>query len=98
LEIDVDFRVFQKNAEKPSQQKSSKSNVEASLRALRFAAASILSPKPPLIPLNDVPTRSILSNDPKVLFVDETMSALKDTPASALSFQFTTYGIERKPL
>lgn len=98
-EIDVDeldFRVFQKSPqrseEKPGLQIASphrksafKSNLTASLRALRSAAMSFSSLTTPMITPDDFLTRSIISIDPQVPFTDERMPPLlEDTPTPAL--------------
>ncbi|PQE15717.1 Meiotically up-regulated protein [Rutstroemia sp. NJR-2017a BBW] len=100
LEIDVDeldFRVFQRNIdldkdrqssngiEPPRRKSAFKSNLTASLRALRSAAKSFSSLTTPMITPDDFLTRSIVSIDPRVPFTDERMPPLlDDTPTPAL--------------
>ena len=97
LAIDeLDFRVFQKSREKDEEKsvvgvestrrKSAfKSNLTASLRALRSAAKSFSSLTTPMITPDDFLTRSIISIDPQVPFTDERMPPrLEDTPTPAL--------------
>jgi hypothetical protein len=93
---ELDFRVFQEprgNEEKKpiikleeSRRKSAfKSNLTASLKALRSAARSISSLTTPMITPDDFLTRSIISIDPQVPFTDERMPPrLEDTPTPAL--------------
>jgi len=93
---ELDFRVFQRPSEKeernantvfePPRRKSAfKSNLTASLRALRFAAKSFSSLTTPMITPDDFLTRSIISIDPPVPFTDERMPPLlEDTPTPAL--------------
>lgn len=98
-EIDIDqldFRVFQKTREKdeekpdveiesPRRKSAFKSNLTASLRALRSAAKSFSSLTTPMITPDDFLTRSIISIDPQVPFTDERMPPrLEDTPTPAL--------------
>ncbi|OBT72892.1 hypothetical protein VF21_08029 [Pseudogymnoascus sp. 05NY08] len=90
---EIDFRVFgngnkdrQKLGEMPTlRQKSAfKSNLTASLRALRSAAKSISNMTAPMITPDDFLTRSIIAIDPKVPFTDERMPPRLDkmpTPA-----------------
>lgn len=90
---ELDFRVFgdvnkvsQKPGNLPSlRQKSAfKSNLTASLRALRSAAKSISNMTAPMITPDDFLTRSIIAIDPKVPFTDERMPPRMDnmpTPA-----------------
>ncbi|KFZ06478.1 hypothetical protein V501_07356 [Pseudogymnoascus sp. VKM F-4519 (FW-2642)] len=90
---EIDFRVFgnenkerQKLGEIPTlRQKSAfKSNLTASLRALRSAAKSISNMTAPMITPDDFLTRSIIAIDPKVPFTDERMPPRLDkmpTPA-----------------
>jgi hypothetical protein len=90
---EIDFRVFgngnkdrQKLGEMPTlRQKSAfKSNLTASLRALRSAAKSISNMTAPMITPDDFLTRSIITIDPKVPFTDERMPPRLDkmpTPA-----------------
>jgi len=92
---ELDFRVFQRKAEIPrqtspepevSRRKSAfKSNLTASLKALRSAAKSLSSLTAPIITPDDFLTRSIISIDPRVPFTDERMPPrLEDTPTPAL--------------
>jgi hypothetical protein len=98
-EIDVDqldFRVFHKSGEKDEAKHSTgiessprksafKSNLTASLRALRHAAKSFSTLTTPMITPDDFLTRSIISIDPQVPFTDERMPPrLEDTPTPAL--------------
>ncbi|KFZ02744.1 hypothetical protein V502_11536 [Pseudogymnoascus sp. VKM F-4520 (FW-2644)] len=90
---EIDFRVFgdgNKDTQKPGdmptlRQKSAfKSNLTASLRALRSAAKSISNMTAPMITPDDFLTRSIIAIDPKVPFTDERMPPRLDkmpTPA-----------------
>ncbi|PSS12954.1 hypothetical protein M430DRAFT_76825, partial [Amorphotheca resinae ATCC 22711] len=98
LDIDtLDFRVFQRpedieekkqdiNTVVTTKRKSAfKSNLTASLKALRSAAKSFSSLTAPMIPPDDFLTRSIISIDPQVPFTDERMPPrLEDTPTPAL--------------
>ncbi|RFU34930.1 hypothetical protein B7463_g1410, partial [Scytalidium lignicola] len=99
VDIDeLDFRVFQRPQDRvepkptrldptPSQPTKSafKSNLTASLRALRAAARSFSSLTAPMIPPDDFLTRSIISIDPQVPFTDERMPPrLEDAPTPAL--------------
>ncbi|CAD6444142.1 52a19490-2123-40c4-9ad8-da52b93b7a8b-CDS [Sclerotinia trifoliorum] len=94
---ELDFRVFQRaldlpkdqqpmaGAEPPRRKSAFKSNLTASLRALRSAAKSFSSLTTPMITPDDFLTRSIMSIDPKVPFTDERMPPLLvDTPTPAL--------------
>ncbi|OBT61117.1 hypothetical protein VE03_10829 [Pseudogymnoascus sp. 23342-1-I1] len=91
---EMDFRVFgdgSKDSQKlggiPAlRQKSAfKSNLTASLRALRSAAKSISNMTAPMITPDDFLTRSIISIDPKVPFTDERMPPrLDNIPTPAL--------------
>ncbi|EPE29564.1 hypothetical protein GLAREA_00724 [Glarea lozoyensis ATCC 20868] len=92
---ELDFRVFQRetddkeecsNTNEVTPRKSAfKSNLTASLRALRSAAKSFSSLKTPLITPDDFLTRSIITIDPRVPFTDERMPPrLEDTPTPAL--------------
>ncbi|KAI1144196.1 hypothetical protein F5Y05DRAFT_401291 [Hypoxylon sp. FL0543] len=83
LEVDqLDFRVFDPKPG-PSEQKQTsglmplksvfKSNLTASLRALRSAARTLSSFTSSSIPPDDFLTRSILTIDPRVPFTDERM-------------------------
>ncbi|KAG4431796.1 hypothetical protein IFR05_012717 [Cadophora sp. M221] len=98
-EVDVDeldFRVFQKSSakeeeknsvetESPRRKSAFKSNLTASLKALRSAARSFSSLTTPMITPDDFLTRSIISIDPQVPFTDERMPPrLEDTPTPAL--------------
>jgi hypothetical protein len=98
-EIDVDeldFRVFQKTPSKddarsdvdvatPPRRSAFKSNLTASLRALRNAAKSFQTLTTPIIPPDDFLTRSIITIDPQIPFTDERMPPrLEDTPTPAL--------------
>ncbi|TVY21810.1 hypothetical protein LARI1_G000186 [Lachnellula arida] len=98
-EIDIDeldFRVFQRKQSKEQKpprveidsapRKSAfKSNLTASLRALRSAARSFSSITTPMITPDDFLTRSIISIDPQVPFTDERMPPrLEDAPTPAL--------------
>lgn len=97
LDIDeLDFRVFEMPAKEnrdiqgvdemlPRRKSAFKSNLTASLRALRFAARSISSITNPMITPDDFLTRSIISIDPQVPFTDERMPPrLEDIPTPAL--------------
>jgi hypothetical protein len=97
IDVDqLDFRVFQKSPEKdqeklrngivsPRPKSAFKSNLTASLRALRYAAKSFSSLTMPMITPDDFLTRSIISIDPQVPFTDERMPPLlEDTPTPAL--------------
>ncbi|KAG4425197.1 hypothetical protein IFR04_001764 [Cadophora malorum] len=93
---ELDFRVFQKSLEKedgknsvetesPRRKSAFKSNLTASLKALRSAARSFSSLTTPMITPDDFLTRSIISIDPQVPFTDERMPPrLEDTPTPAL--------------
>lgn len=100
IEIDeLDFRVFaqpQGNQEyspppsavdivAPRRKSAFKSNLTASLKALRSTAKSISTLTSPMITPDDFLTRSIISIDPGVPFTDERMPPrLEDTPTAAL--------------
>jgi hypothetical protein len=100
IDVDeLDFRVFQRPSEKqeeelpvggieidaPRRKSAFKSNLTASLRALRSAAKSFSSLTTPLITPDDFLTRSIISIDPRVPYTDERMPPrLEDTPTPAL--------------
>ncbi|KAG0648867.1 hypothetical protein D0Z07_4970 [Hyphodiscus hymeniophilus] len=97
IDIDeLDFRAFQKSHENeermpdiqleiPRRKSAFKSNLTSSLKALRSAARSLSSLKPPMITPDDFLTRSIISIDPQVPFTDERMPPrLEDTPTPAL--------------
>ncbi|KAI1384873.1 uncharacterized protein F4822DRAFT_375758 [Hypoxylon trugodes] len=94
LEVDqLDFRVFNQKPG-PAEQKQTgltplksvfKSNLTASLRALRLAARSISSFTASSIPPDDFLTRSILTIDPRVPFTDERMPpVLGEEPSEAM--------------
>ncbi|KAK3375399.1 hypothetical protein B0H63DRAFT_400548 [Podospora didyma] len=79
---ELDFSVFEHKAEELQDKKASrmpfkplksafKSNLTASLRALRQAARSFSNLNFPLIPPEDFLTRSILTLDPQVPYTDE---------------------------
>jgi hypothetical protein len=100
VEIDeLDFRVFDKS---PTQDREAgirlpftplksafKSNLTASLRALRQAARSFSSLNFPSIPPEDFLTRSILTIDPKVPYTDERRPPpLEEEPTAALRRYF----------
>lgn len=97
IDVDeLDFRVFQKSREKdetkhesgivsPPRKSAFKSNLTASLRALRYAAKSFSTLTTPMLTPDDFLTRSIISIDPQVPFTDERMPPLlEDTPTPAL--------------
>lgn len=93
---ELDFRVFDKTPtiddqnteaemEIPRRKSAFKSNLTASLKALRSAARSFSSLTAPMITPDDFLTRSIVSIDPRVPFTDERMPPrLEDTPTPAL--------------
>lgn len=94
---EMDFRVFEKASESELEtQKTSrlpfkplksafKSNLTASLRALRQAARSLSSLNLTSIPPEDFLTRSILTLDPQVPFTDERRPPpLEEEPTAAL--------------
>ncbi|KAH8599949.1 hypothetical protein B0O99DRAFT_468623, partial [Bisporella sp. PMI_857] len=92
---ELDFRVFQRppqsekqsniEIEIPRRKSAFKSNLTASLKALRSAARSFSSLTTPMITPDDFLTRSIISIDPRVPFTDERMPPrLEDTPTPAL--------------
>jgi hypothetical protein len=99
-EIDLDsldFRVFQRSEEideeksnlqrtqLPKRKSAFKSNLTASLKALRTAAMSFSTLTTPMVTPDDFLTRSIISIDPRVPFTDERMPPrLEDTPTPAL--------------
>ncbi|KAI1107205.1 hypothetical protein F4804DRAFT_340018 [Jackrogersella minutella] len=94
LEVDqLDFRVFDSKSS-PAEQKQStgliplksvfKSNLTASLRALRSAARSLSSFTASSIPPDDFLTRSILTIDPRVPFTDERMPPVLEEPSEAM--------------
>lgn len=98
LDMDeLDFGTFQKTqpeeVEVKTEEKTSssprkfafKSNLTASLRALRSVGKTFSSLAAPMIPPDDFLTRSIISIDPQVPFTDERMPPrLEDTPTPAL--------------
>jgi hypothetical protein len=97
IDVDhLDFRVFQKSSdenkekqpcgmETPRPKSAFKSNLTASLRALRYAAKTFSSLTTPMITPDDFLTRSIIAIDPQVPFTDERMPPLlEDTPTPAL--------------
>jgi hypothetical protein len=97
IDVDqLDFRVFQKSrrkdgvkhesgVESPPRKSAFKSNLTASLRALRYAARSFSTLTTPMLTPDDFLTRSIISIDPQVPFTDERMPPLlEDTPTPAL--------------
>jgi hypothetical protein len=97
IDVDeLDFRVFQKSQHKdepkldieiesPRRKSAFKSNLTASIRALRYAAKSFSSLTTPMITPDDFLTRSIISIDPQVPFTDERMPPrLEDTPTPEL--------------
>ncbi|XDG01310.1 hypothetical protein ABKA04_000925 [Annulohypoxylon sp. FPYF3050] len=89
----LDFRVFDSKSG-PAQQKQTtglaplksvfKSNLTASLRALRSAARSLSSFTASSIPPDDFLTRSILTIDPRVPFTDERMPPVMEEPSEAM--------------
>lgn len=97
---ELDFRVFHRSQDKkeevlmtpsvaelesPRRKSAFKSNLTASLKALRSAAKSLSSLTTPTILPDDFLTRSIISIDPRVPFTDERMPPrLEDTPTPAL--------------
>ncbi len=92
----IDFRVFEKSSLEPPGRKSSllqfsplrsafKSNLTASLRAIRQAARSFSTLNFPSIPPEDFLTRSILTIDPQVPYTDERRPPpLEEEPTAAL--------------
>ena len=91
----LDFRVFDEEKEGPEDKKASrmpfrplksafKSNLTASLRALRQAARSFSALNFPSIPPEDFLTRSILTLDPQVPYTDERRPQLEEEPTAAL--------------
>jgi hypothetical protein len=93
----LDFRVFQRSQEtdekrstmnmieSPRRRSAFKSNLTASLKALRSAARSISTLTTPMVTPDDFLTRSIISIDPRVPFTDERMPPrLEDIPTPAL--------------
>ncbi|OWP06079.1 hypothetical protein B2J93_1836 [Marssonina coronariae] len=89
---ELDFRAFQKvgksekqSPEAPRRNSAFKSNLTASLRALKSAARSFSNLATPMIAPDDFLSRSIISIDPQVPFTDERMPPLlEDTPTPAL--------------
>lgn len=89
---ELDFRAFsnpetekKEEAAAPKPKSAFKSNLTASLRALRSAAKSISNLAAPTLRPDDFLTRSIMTLDPKVPFTDERMPPrLDDTPTPAL--------------
>jgi hypothetical protein len=98
IDVDsLDFRVFQspeqveekksrlQTIESPRRKSAFKSNLTASLKALRSAARSFSAFTTPMVTPDDFLTRSIISIDPRVPFTDERMPPrLEDTPTPAL--------------
>ncbi|KAK2629124.1 hypothetical protein QTJ16_002227 [Diplocarpon rosae] len=93
LDVDeLDFRAFQKvddsekqSLEAPVRKSAFKSNLTASLRALKSAARTFSNLATPMITPDDFLTRSIISIDPQVPFTDERMPPLlEDMPTPAL--------------
>ena len=71
--------------ESPRRQSAFKSNLTASLKALRSAARSFSALTTTIVTPDDFLTRSIISVDPQVPFTDERMPPrLEDTPTPAL--------------
>lgn len=69
----------------PRRKSAFKSNLTASLKALKSAARTFSSITTPLLTPDDFLTRSIISIDPQVPFADERMPPkLEDTPTPAL--------------
>jgi hypothetical protein len=94
---ELDFSVFDEPAAEPADKKSElsfqfqpfksafKSNLTASLRALRSAARSISAINFPSIPPDDFLTRSLLTLDPKVPYTDERRPpVLEEEPSAEL--------------
>lgn len=91
---ELDFRVFDesptKNSEADAQslyrplKSAFKSNLTASLRALRQAARSFSALNFSSIPPEDFLTRSILTIDPQVPYTDERRPQLEEEPSAAL--------------
>ncbi|KAK3692176.1 hypothetical protein B0T22DRAFT_368211 [Podospora appendiculata] len=108
---DLDFRVFEDVVELPGKKayrmpfrplKSAfKSNLTASLRALRQAARSFSALNFPSIPPEDFLTRSILTIDPQVPYTDERRPPpLEEEPTAALRRYLnptTTVRLEQRP-
>lgn len=98
IDVDsLDFRVFDQSprmderkssiqsTELPTRRSAFKSNLTASLKALRSAAMSFSNLTTPMVTPDDFLTRSIISIDPRVPFTDERMPPrLEDTPTPAL--------------
>ncbi|KAJ4413736.1 hypothetical protein N0V85_003437 [Neurospora sp. IMI 360204] len=96
VDDELDFRVFEDKQEEVGEKKQSrlafrpfksvfKSNLTASLRALRQAARSFSTLNFPSIPPEDFLTRSILTLDPQVPFTDERRPPLlEEEPTAAL--------------
>ena len=92
----LDFRVFSDDDREESHDKKSsrlpfkplksafKSNLTASLRALRQAAKSFSTLNFPSIPPEDFLTRSILTLDPQVPYTDERRPQLQEEPTAAV--------------
>ncbi|KAI9734480.1 MAG: hypothetical protein M1818_006869 [Claussenomyces sp. TS43310] len=99
-EVDIealDFRVFSTAAPRldhgvalelpvvPRPKSAFKSNLTASLKAIRSAARTFSNMTTPMLTPDDFLTRSIISIDPQVPFTDERMPPrLEDTPTPAL--------------
>ncbi|KAB5558619.1 hypothetical protein GE09DRAFT_118969 [Coniochaeta sp. 2T2.1] len=95
LEVEqMDFRVFDESPIQDTKSKNKlpyrplksafKSNLTASLRALRQAARSFSSLNFSSIPPEDFLTRSILTIDPQVPYTDERRPQLEEEPTAAL--------------
>ncbi|CAM1509926.1 Fc.00g002610.m01.CDS01 [Cosmosporella sp. VM-42] len=90
---DLDFEVFQRPEPKPAKSQllqpfkplkfAFKSNLTASLRALRSAAKSFSAINFPSIPPDDFLTRSILTIDPNVPYTDERRPPVSEDIPSA---------------
>jgi len=90
---ELDFRVFQRASEKEKKdhiafhylplRSAFKSNLTASLRAIRSAARSFSAFSLPSIPPDDFLTRSMLTIDPKVPYTDERRPPVLDEEPSA---------------
>lgn len=91
---ELDFRVFNESPSKDAKSETQvpyrplktafKSNLTASLRALRQAARSFSSLNFSSIPPEDFLTRSILTIDPQVPFTDERRPQLEEEPTAAI--------------
>jgi hypothetical protein len=94
---ELDFRVFQRPEDReeepnlpavaidePRRKSAFKSNLTASLRALKSAAKSFSTLTTPYLAPDDFLTRSIMSIDQKIPFTDERRPRLEDTPTPAL--------------